>query len=160
MAYPYQSILSPIDLDDPSLLALGVAQRIAAHHKATLHLLHVVPRLPGFGEPEIVEDEHSRSEEAARARLKEIANLQLKGVAHQIHTAGASARALPKTIVRVATGVSADLIVMKTSGRKGLSNFILGNVAQEVVRTAPCPVLTLAPTAQEKVALAPREAPA
>jgi nucleotide-binding universal stress UspA family protein len=42
--------------------------------------------------------------------------------------------------------------VLKTSGRKGLSHFILGNVTEEVVRTAPCPVLTLAPAAQEKAA--------
>jgi len=61
-------------------------------------------------------------------------------------------RAMAKAIVRVAGEVNADLIVLKTSGRKGLSNFILGNVTEEVVRTAPCPVLTLAPAAQEKAA--------
>jgi nucleotide-binding universal stress UspA family protein len=108
--------------------------------------------LPGFGEPDVVEDEHSIGEEKARARLKEIADLHLKGVRHQIHTASASARALPKAIVRVATEVNADLIILKTSSRKGLSSFILGNVAEEVVRTAPCLVLTLTATAQEKVA--------
>jgi nucleotide-binding universal stress UspA family protein len=134
------------------LVGLSVAQQIAADQDATLHVLHVVPRLPGFGEPEIVEDEHSVAEERARARLKEIANSHLKGVRLQIHTAAASARALPKAIMRVAAEVNADLIVLKTSGRKGLSSFILGNVAEEVVRTAPCPVLTLAPTAQEKAA--------
>jgi nucleotide-binding universal stress UspA family protein len=161
MAYPYRSILSPIELDDPSLVALGFAQRIAADYEAMLHLLHVVLRFPGFGESDVVEDEHSAAEEKARARLKEIANLHLKGVRYQIHTAAASARAVPKAIVRVATEVEADVIILKTSGRKGLSNFILGNVAEEVVRTAPCLVLTLAPTAQEKAAqLGPREAPA
>jgi nucleotide-binding universal stress UspA family protein len=152
MAYPYRSILSPIALDDPALVALGVAQQIAADQNATLHLLHVVPRLPGFGEPDVVEDENSVAEQQARARLREIASSNLKGVKHQIHTAGASTRALAKAITRVATEVNADLIVLKTSGRKGLSNFILGNVAEEVVRTAPCPVLTLAPTALEKAA--------
>lgn len=150
MVYPYKSILSPIDLDDSLQVALSIAQRIAADHESMLHLLHVVPRLPGFGEPEIVEDEHSAAEERARARLTEIANLYLKGVRHQIQTAAASSRALPKAIVRVAAKVNADLIVLKTSGRKGLSNFILGNVAEEVVRSAPCLVLTLSATAQEK----------
>ena len=159
MAYPYRSILSPIDLDDPSLVALGVAQRIAADQDAILHLLHVVPRLPGFGEPDVVEDAHSVGEERARARLEEIAKLHVKGGKYQIHIAGASTRAMAKAIVRVAAQVNADLIVLKTSGRKGLSNFILGNVTEEVVRTAPCPVLTFAPTAQEKAAqLLPPEA--
>jgi nucleotide-binding universal stress UspA family protein len=153
MAYPYRSILSPIELDDPSLVALGIARRVATDQDAILHLLHVVPRLAGFGEPDVVEDEHSVAEERALARLKEIAALHLKGVKHQIHTAAASTRATAKAIVRVAREVDADLIVLKTSARKGLSNFILGNVTEEVVRTAPCLVLTLAPMAQEKAAL-------
>jgi universal stress protein A len=152
MAYPYRSILSPIELDDPSFAALGVAQRIAQDHDATLHLLHVVMTLPGFGESDVVEDEHSVAEEQARARLKEIASSHLKGVKYEVHTAGASTRAMAKAIVRVAGEVNADLIVLKTSGRKGLSNFILGNVTEEVVRTAPCPVLTLAPAAQQRAA--------
>ena len=59
---------------------------------------------------------------------------------------------MAKAIVRVAGEVNADLVVLKTSGRKGLSNFILGNVTEEVVRTAPCPVLTLAPAAQQRAA--------
>jgi nucleotide-binding universal stress UspA family protein len=54
MAYPYRSILNPIQFDDdPSLLALGVAKQIAADHGALLHLLHVVPKLRAFGEPEV-----------------------------------------------------------------------------------------------------------
>lgn len=161
MAYPYRSILSPIELDDPSLVALGVAQRIAADHGATLHLLHVVMTLPGFGEPDVVENVKSVAEEKARARLKEIANSYVKGVKCQIHTVGASTRAMAKAIVRIAGELNADLIVLKTSGRKGLSNFILGNVTEEVVRTAPCPVLTLAPSAQQRTAqLGLPEAPA
>ena len=152
MGYPFQSILSPIELDDPSLVALGVAQQIAADQHATLHLLHVVQLLPGFGEADVIEDEHSVAEQQAHARLEEIAKSHLTGVNHQLHTAAASGRALPKAVVRVATEVNADLIVMKTNGRKGLSHFILGNVTEEVVRTAPCPVLTLAPAAQEKAA--------
>jgi nucleotide-binding universal stress UspA family protein len=59
---------------------------------------------------------------------------------------------LAKAILQVVTEVNVDLIVLNTDGRKGLSRFILGNVAEEVVRTAPCPVLTLSPTAQEKAA--------
>jgi len=152
MVYPYRSILSPVDFDDPSLVALGIARQIAADHDATLHLLHVILRLPAFGEPDVVENEHSATGETARARLKEVAALHLKGVKHQIHTVAASTRATAKAIVRVAGEVGVDLIVLKTSARKGLSNFILGNVAEEVVRTAPCPVLTLAPAAQEKAA--------
>jgi nucleotide-binding universal stress UspA family protein len=103
-------------------------------------------------EPEVSENEHSPGEELARARLQEIAGRHLTEVEHKIHTAAASERAFAKAVVRVATEVDADLIVLKTHGRKGLSHLILGSVAEEVVRTAPCPVLTLTPAAQEKAA--------
>ena len=70
MAYPFRSILSPIEPDDPSLVALGAAQRIAADDDATLHLLHVVTTLPGFGESDVVENEHSVAEERAVRDLR------------------------------------------------------------------------------------------
>jgi universal stress protein A len=150
MAYPYRSILSPIQFDDPSLLALGYAKQIAADHGATLHLLHVAHKAPAIGEPDVSENEHAPEEEKARETLAKIARQHLGGVKYESHTASASPRALAKAVVRVATELEADLIVLKTHGRKGLSHLILGSVAEEVVRTAPCPVLTLTPAAQEK----------
>ena len=152
MAYPYRSILTPIEFDDPSLVALDVAKQIAIDKGATVHLLHVAQRLPAFGEPDVSENEHSPGEEKARAMLMEIARQHLTGAKYVIHTASSSARALAKAIVQVATEVNADLIVLNTHGRQGLLRFILGNVAEEVVRTAPCPVQTLNQAAQEKAA--------
>jgi nucleotide-binding universal stress UspA family protein len=46
------------------------------------------------------------------------------------------------TIVEYATGHDIDLIVMGTHGRGGVSHLLMGSVAERVVRTAPCPVLT------------------
>jgi universal stress protein A len=46
-------------------------------------------------------------------------------------------------ILRVAEEVHADLIVMGTHGRTGLSRLLMGSVAEQVVRRAPCPVLTM-----------------
>jgi len=71
MAYPYRSILSPIQFDDPSLMALDYAKQIAADHSATLHLLHVAHKIPAFGEPDVSENEHTSPEEerpATRSR--------------------------------------------------------------------------------------------
>jgi len=152
MIFPYRSILIPIQFDDPSLLALSFAKRIAVLHGATLHLLHIVPKLRAIGEPDVSENEHTRREKTARATLVEISNRHLTGVKHQIRTAAASSRGLAKAVVQVATEVDADLIVLKTHGRTGLSHLILGSVAEEIVRTAPCPVLTLPPLAQERAA--------
>lgn len=152
MAYPYRSILVPIAFDDPTLVALGLAKQMATEQRATLHLLHVAEKLPAFGESDVSEDQHSPGEEKSHTMLQELSRELLTGTNHEIHTASASARALPKAVVQVATEVDADVIVMKTTARTGLSRFILGNVAEEVVRTAPCPVVTLSPQAQEKVA--------
>jgi nucleotide-binding universal stress UspA family protein len=46
-------------------------------------------------------------------------------------------------IVRAARSMRADLIVMGTHGRRGVSKFFLGSVAERVIATAPCPVLTV-----------------
>jgi nucleotide-binding universal stress UspA family protein len=150
MAYPYRSILSPIQFDDPSLVALGLAKQIALTHGATLHLLHVVPMLQAFGEPDVEEGKHTPEEKKAEITLHEIASRHLQGVNTVIHTCLASDRGLAHAVVRVAGEVDADLIVLKTHGRKGLSHLILGSVAEEVLRTAPCPVMTLTPAAQQK----------
>jgi nucleotide-binding universal stress UspA family protein len=49
-------------------------------------------------------------------------------------------------IVRLATQLEVDLIVMATHSRSGVSHLVLGSVAQHVIREANCPVLVLRPT--------------
>jgi universal stress protein A len=151
MGYPYRSILVPIQFDDPSLVVLEMAKQIATDKQATVHMLHVMPKLPAFGEPDVSAIVHTPEDEKALTTLREIAGQHLSGVEHQIHMVGAAPRSLAKAVVQLATEVHADLIVLKTHGRKGLSHLILGSVAEEVVRTAPCAVLTLSPAAQEQL---------
>ena len=150
MAYPYRSILNPIQFDDPTFLALGYAKQLAADSGATLHLLHVVEKFPALGEPQVSENDNIRGEDEARERLTAVANQHLSGIKFQVHVAAAAPRALAKAVVQVAGEVDADLIVMKTHGRRGLSHLILGSVTDEVVRIAPCPVLTFTSAAQER----------
>jgi nucleotide-binding universal stress UspA family protein len=79
MADPFRVILCPIQFDDPSLLALGFARRIAEDSGATLHLPHVVPdALPALGEPEVSTTMHSPEEEKAIKELRDIADEHLK----------------------------------------------------------------------------------
>jgi nucleotide-binding universal stress UspA family protein len=49
----------------------------------------------------------------------------------------------PQQILEAAVAKQVDLIVMATHGRTGLSHLVMGSVAERVVRTAPCPVLTI-----------------
>jgi universal stress protein A len=152
MSYPFRAILSPIQFDDPSLVALGMAKQIAMTHGATLHLLHVVPMLQAFGEPDVEEGKHTPEEAKAEVALREIAKKHLEGVTTVVHTCLASQRGLAHAVVKIAGEIEADLIVLKTHGRSGLSHLILGSVSEEVLRTAPCAVLTLTPAAQQKAA--------
>ncbi|HEY3302700.1 MAG TPA: universal stress protein [Candidatus Binatia bacterium] len=57
-----------------------------------------------------------------------------------------------KNIVAKADGENFDLIVLSTHGRAGLSHMITGSVTENVVRHAPCPVLSIRPTPEEKTA--------
>ena len=54
-------------------------------------------------------------------------------------------------IIRYARKQDIDLIVLSTHGRTGLSHVIMGSVAESVVRTAPCPVLTVRPEGHQFV---------
>jgi universal stress protein A len=150
MTYPYKSILNPIAFDDPSLLALGLAKEIALHHGATLHVLHVAPTVGAIGEPPVAEDPQSPGEKRSLPTLEEIGAKHLAGVNYKLHTASSTERLFAKAIVRVAAEVDADLIILKTHGRTGLSHLLIGSVTEEVVRTAPCPVMTLTSAACER----------
>jgi universal stress protein A len=139
--FPFRSILVPVDFDDSSKAALDLAKQLAAAGDATLHLLHVIAIVLAPGEaPSIVA---TRVDEV-KAALEKIAGDQLGGVRHQVHTrSGDTARG----IVETAGDLHTDLIVMPTHGRRGLPHFFLGSVAERVVREAPCPVLTVRPSA-------------
>jgi nucleotide-binding universal stress UspA family protein len=74
-------------------------------------------------------------------KLERIARDKLAGkVRYQLHVVSGTP---DDDVVRMANEIGADLIVMATHGRKGLSHFILGSVAERVMREADCPVLTM-----------------
>jgi nucleotide-binding universal stress UspA family protein len=129
------------------LPALGFAKSIAKDQSATVHLLHVVAIASALGEPALNATLHGRAEEKAIEALNDIAAKHLEGVSYVIHTRFASHKGLARMINEVAAEIGADLIVLKTHGRHGISHLILGSVAEEVVRSAPCAVLSLTPTA-------------
>lgn len=144
-----KKILCPLDLHDrTSFSALEYARGLAQQNRATLYLLHVA-RTPGpdmdvpvgFGP-------HPHCEVEAQQQLEEIARQRLDAtVAYEVVVRGG----IPESeIVRMAGELSIDLIVMATHGRRGLAHFILGSVAEAVIREAPCPVLTVRPLGTEK----------
>jgi nucleotide-binding universal stress UspA family protein len=138
--FPYQKILCPIDFDENSTNALEKAAEIARHFKAAVFLIHAVPLVAQFGEVPLPVDLYQDQQRAALARLNEIAGQKLSGIEHKTAVyAGDVAGAILSAIDKF----QPDLLVLATHGRTGLAHFVLGSVAEAVVRRASCPVLTI-----------------
>ena len=139
-----KTVLVPTDFSECSDAAVKYGFALANAFGATVHLLNVVQdpyTMPwaadAFAAP--VGDMLTDWEAQARRRLTESV------------TAASASRAVVATrigspyseIVRYAAQHRIDLIVLGTHGRGPLSHMLLGSVAERVVRTAPCPVLTV-----------------
>ncbi len=141
----FSKILCPIDFEEHSLAALEIACGLAEEEGATIHLLHVA-RIPT--EDMVVPmpfDLDPRWERSARTALQLIGHHRLEGkVPYEIHVISGIPDA---DVARFANQLGADLVVMATHGRKGLRHFVLGSVAEHVMREANCPVITVRPKA-------------
>lgn len=146
MSKTIKRILVPVDFSEPSLRALDYAIEFARPFKAEIVVLHVVEAVyplaadmyaPGFALG-LVSQELQRAGREQLARLSAqlrkrrvtVRSLQSVGPAYEM-------------IVGVAKKLKTDVIVMSTHGRTGLSRVLMGSVAERVVRSAACPVLTV-----------------
>jgi universal stress protein A len=146
----FERILCPIDFGDNSLEALFLARRLPLRDEGRLSLLHVVPPTdsPVVSAPRLAQ--HSGQE--SLVNLKTVAAEDLVGVAHETLMRFGHPAA---EVMVAAKEVKADLIVMATHGRHGISHLVLGSVAEKVVRESACPVLTLRIHERQKQAAAP-----
>jgi len=144
---PIQTILHPTDFSENSTNALEVACALARDQDARLIILHVVPHPPAvFWRDETVPHrlgEHFEEDLIAYQSEMEnkLQNLHVPDahvqVEHQLRKGN-----VPAAIVRAASEAACDFIVMGTRGQSGLGRGLVGSVAEEVIRKAPCPVLT------------------
>jgi nucleotide-binding universal stress UspA family protein len=138
--FPIQTILHPTDFSHSSDFAFQLACSLAQAHGARIHVLHV-GREPVIVPVEgIIPPEPERYQEELTAKLDELRaedpNIPVK---RQLLFFGDPAA----EILRVAQAIKSDLIVMGTRGRTGLGRLLMGSVAEQVVRKASCPVLTV-----------------
>jgi universal stress protein A len=142
MSPNFEKILSPIQFNDEnSLGALDLAHQLALANRGRVFLLHVIPEgmvkpdLPGY--QDLFADEGKALEV-----LERIAAGHLSDCPYQVLVKSGN----PAEIIKlVAEQIGADLIVMATHGRRGLAHFMLGSVAEKVIREAPCLVMTVRP---------------
>jgi nucleotide-binding universal stress UspA family protein len=140
---PIHTILHPTDFSAHSDYAFRLACSIARDHGARVIVLHVVDRpvlaYPGVMTPPPPPVFYGEQRDALRQKLEQI-KPRAPGVAieHLLIEANPAA-----AIVTIAEEQPCDLIVMGTHGRTGLTRLVLGSVAEQVVRSADCPVLTV-----------------
>ena len=144
----FSRILCPIDFERDSMDALELVCRIAKQNSANVYLLTVIGEpLAGASElPPVAVPPNAQFELECRDRLKALAQEKLAGVSYEISVV--SGNAAPQ-ILWLATVRHIDLIVMGTHARTGIKRFLLGSVAERIVRESPVPVLTIHPKAAE-----------
>lgn len=137
-----QKILVPHDFSEHSRHALDWALALAEKWQASVELMHVVHILPP-----VVDIPNDMYADVERDQLA-TAQQHLEAI-HTNKTSDSSVtigihvqRGVPfQAICEYAEKQHADLIVMGSHGRTGLSHVFLGSVAERVMRHAPCPVL-------------------
>jgi nucleotide-binding universal stress UspA family protein len=161
MSLEFKKILCPVDLSEFSLQALRLAVMIAENSGATLDVLHVIHN--PFDEiyltpitqadPALIESyatEPQRRAKVLRA-TEDHSEVLLKQFCHDAVERLSKVRYHVRTgdpferILDGAEDLATDLIVLATHGRTGIKRLVIGNVAEKVVRHAPCPVLTMKP---------------
>ncbi|REJ64831.1 MAG: universal stress protein [Planctomycetota bacterium] len=132
-------ILCPVDFSKSSKAALDYAAALARESEARLVLLHVVENPLAydttFSGPAPTEKEMQEAEHEFADMLEGLGDIATE---HRTVLGDPAA-----CVVQAAEEDSADLVVVGTHGRTGLSRLLMGSVAEEVVRKAPCPVIAV-----------------
>lgn len=139
-------ILHPTDFSRASGAAFLKAVALAKEGRAELLLVHVLlPATPFIGDGYISPKTYEELEASARrGAQRELAKVVARAQKAKARVKAVLLEGVPyDKIARVARSKRADLIVMGTHGRSGLSKFFLGSVAERVIALAPCPVLTV-----------------
>jgi nucleotide-binding universal stress UspA family protein len=155
MSLVFRKILVPIDFSETAETALHYAKELARQSGGELHLLHVCedpmllagwPMLPDGPAPEVGEQAAALREQL-EALVTPQERVDLKARAHVI-----VGQPTGLAIARYALEGEFELIVMGTHGRGALTHALMGSVAEKVVQSAPCPVLTIRQAAHRRLA--------
>lgn len=144
-----ETILVPVDFSASAEQALQIAVSLGRDHGARLVVMTSPPPqpLPPPGEGFALDSGDIRLVEESRRALDALAKSMTELPVETRLIVGSPG----PSIVAAAEDCHADLIVMGTHGRSGLSRVLMGSVAEYVLRHAPCPVLTVKPSTAERL---------
>ncbi len=143
-------ILCPVDFSEPSVAVLRVAGGLARIFRAEVGVLHAhrydAPVYFTSGQVQALRTQLKRSLRSARRFLEEFAAQHLpEDAARSVHVAEEEP---VEAILRMHKEWPADLLVMGTHGRTGLTRIRLGSVMESVFRQMEGPMLTVGPRAK------------
>ena len=136
---PKNGVVVPVDFSDPSIAALDEARQLV-ESPTRLHVVHVLPVLSSV-EPGMIWDtidDAARREHVEQALRERLADAKWEGIELAVRIGDPAPE-----IVDFASGVGADIIVLPSHGRTGLTHLLIGSVAERVIRLAKCAVLVL-----------------
>jgi len=146
--FKVKNVVVPTDFSNISYSAFEYACSIAEQYNASIHLIYVLEKKP----PYLAVRSLDSSEEKVMAAMEEEANIDLQKMLTTLKQTS-DVNIIPilrkgndfEEIINYSKEISADLIVIATHGRTGLSHTLLGSVAEKVIRYSKVPVLVLPP---------------
>ncbi len=144
----FRKILWPTDFSTGAKAVLPHALYLGTKPGVELVVLHVLPLAPLYPvPPELTVGLYEQWDKGMRAQaVKELDTLVASLTKAKIRTKAILVKGLPaEQILRAAKRLRCDLIILATHGRTGLRHVLMGSVAENVVRRASCPVLTVRP---------------
>ncbi len=142
----FKNILVATDFSETSKHALQCAVAITDLNQSQLFVLHALlpePRMPVPLDPLPSRADRDLSE--AKLKLEGVTSPELIGHVH--HKEILERGPVGEVVLDVIQRENIDLLVLGTHGRTGLKKLVLGSIAEELFRRAPCPVLTVGPSA-------------
>jgi nucleotide-binding universal stress UspA family protein len=139
-------ILLASDFSRASRKAFATAVKMAKANRATLTIVHAfAPLMPVAPDQYVGPETWEQIDVRERRRVRhQLAALVRKAKEAGVRAVGLTVDGNPaEQINRTARNKHADMLVIGTHGRTGLAKFFLGSIANRVVATAPCPVLTV-----------------
>lgn len=134
-----KSVLIPLDFSELSYEAIAPAREYV-EAETSLTLIHVLTPLHPADPAAMWNtlDDEQRKQKVTEFLAQKLGEMGYKEVQIEVAIGDPSTE-----IIDCAKEIDSDLIVMPSHGRKGVSRFLLGSVAERVVRLSPCPVLIL-----------------
>jgi nucleotide-binding universal stress UspA family protein len=144
-AVSLKNILFATDFSEVSEAALPFVAAMSLRYGGMVHVAHVLPKVelapPSPIDPVTIGSIYEEAHSDAQERMQQL-SLRLEGLPHRTYIRRGKATQVISDIIREN---DVDLLVAGTHGRTGVGKLLMGSVAEEIFRTAMCPVLTVGP---------------